>query len=85
MNNKNNNRIWEKSGKRTENTSTLFYISLLSDIRRSIGLTNIKDFQIKRKSIKRKLFPKWETKKYKKRNKDKGIKPLPLYLCIIVT
>ena len=83
MNNKNNNRIWEKSGKRTENTSTLFYISLLSDIRRSIGLTNIKDFQIKRKSIKRKLFPKWETKKYKKEIRTKELNLCP-YISVLL-
>ena len=33
MNNKNSKRIWGKCGKRTENTPSLFYIPLSSDIK----------------------------------------------------
>ena len=49
-------------------------------------IPNIEDFQIKKEKYQAEVcFQKWETKKYKKRNKDKGIKPLPLHFCIIVT
>ena len=49
MNNKNNNRIWEKSGKRTENSPTLFYISLLSDIRMKYRTSQYQRFSNKKK------------------------------------
>ena len=48
MNNKNNNRIWEKSDKRTENTPTLFYISLLSDIRMKYRTSQYQRFSNKK-------------------------------------
>ena len=67
MNHKNNNRIWEKSGKRTENTPPLFYIPLLSDIRTKHRTTQYQRFSNKKEKEKRELFQKIRNKKDKKK------------------
>lgn len=63
MNNKNNNRIWEKSGKRTENSPTLFYISLLSDIRMKYRTSQYQRFSNKKKKYQAGVVSKMGNKK----------------------
>lgn len=60
---------------------SIFHYYLIEE--RSIELSNIKDFQIKRKSIKRELFPKWETKKYKKEIRTKELNLCP-YISVLL-
>ena len=66
MNNKNNNRIWEKSGKRTENTPSLFYITLLSDIRTKYRTNQYQRFSNKKE--------KYQAGVVSKNGKQKSIK-----------
>ena len=66
MNNKNNNRIWEKSGKRTGNTPPLFYIPLLSDIRTKYRTNQYQRFSNKKE--------KYQAGVVSKNGKQKSIK-----------
>jgi len=66
MNNKNNNRIWEKSGKRTEKILPLFYIPLLSDIRMKYRTSQYQRFSNKKE--------KYQARVGSKNGKQKSIK-----------
>lgn len=77
MNNKNNNRIWEKSGKRTENTPTLFYISLLSDIRMKYRTSQYQRFSNKKEKYQARVV----SKNGKQKSIKKEIRTKELNLC----
>ena len=63
MNHKNSNRLWEKSDKRTENTPTLFYISLLSDIRMKYRTSQYQRFSNKKEKYQAEVVSKMGNKK----------------------
>ena len=77
MNNKNNNRIWEKSDKRTENAPFLFYIPLLSDIRTKYRTKQYQRFLNK----KRKYQAGVVSKNGKQKSIKKEIRTKELNLC----